>query len=164
MRKLLLLLPILALTGCASLNYAGVAEYDLTPTFSQKSHTFEGYALRVRNGKEIASVKATMVKKGNNFTLTLKELGVKAFQGQAIAAGAANSLASNAVKAALIGGGVLIAPVAGAAIASGPVGALVGGAAAGGIATKALSGGTGGAGSTGAVSSAANAPGVAAKP
>lgn len=137
--KYLLLIPLLLLGGCASLNYGGIAEYSLTPVFSSKSHTFEGYGLKVINGKQIASVQASMVKSGDNYTITLKELGVKAFQGQAIAAGAASTLGANAVKAALIGGGVLIAPVAGAAIASGPIGALIGGAAAGGIATKGLS-------------------------
>lgn len=142
MKKLLLLVPLLALTGCTSLDYAGVAQYDLTPVFSGPQHTFEGYGLKVVNGKEIASVQASMVKSGNNYTITLKELGVKAFQGQAIAAGAAANLGANAVKAALVAGGVLIAPVAGAAIASGPIGALVGGAAFGGIATKAASGTT----------------------
>ena len=138
-RLVLALLP-LALAGCASLRYSGIAEYSLTPVFSGPQHTFEGYGLKVVNGKEIASVQASMVKKGSNYTITLKELGVKAFQGQAIAAGAAANLGANAVKAALVAGGVLIAPVAGAAIASGPIGALVGGAAFGGIATKAVSG------------------------
>lgn len=139
MKKLLLLIPLLLLAGCASLRYSGIAEYSLTPVFSGPQHTFEGYGLQVVNGKEIASVQASMVKKGNDYTITLKELGVKAFQGQAIAADAASTLGANAVKAALIGGGVMIAPVAGAAIASGPLGALVGGAAVGSVATKAAS-------------------------
>jgi hypothetical protein len=133
-------LILLALTACASLDQAGTASYSVKPFLAgDKAVCCE---VMVNNGKEIALLDATVIKRGDDYEVRLHEEGVVAFDGQRIAAGAARTLASDAVKAAAIGGAVLIAPIAapavGAVLMSGTVGAAAAGVGAGVLLDKSL--------------------------
>lgn len=127
---LIVLIIGLLLGGCTSLQQAGTASYSVKPFM------VGGQAVccevTINNGKEIALLDATVIKRGDDYTVHLHEEGVAAFRGQAIAAGAAKSVASAAAKAAVAG---VLAPVipallpaAGAALASPGVGAAAVGA------------------------------------
>ena len=120
----------LSLIGCASLNQAGTASYTIKPMLIDGRTVCCEVA--VINGKQYASLDATLIKAGDDYTVTLSERGVEAFRGQEIAAGAAASAGKVALKAAAIGGAVLIAPIAapavGAALASPGLGAAAAGA------------------------------------
>lgn len=120
----------LNLIGCASLNQAGTASYSMKPVLiNDKLVCCE---VMINNGKQYASLDATLIKTGDDYTVTLSERGVEAFRGQEIAAGAAASAGKTALKAAAIGGAVLIAPIAapaiGAALAAPGLGAAAVGA------------------------------------
>lgn len=104
----------LSLTGCASLNQAGTASYTIKPMLIDGRTVCCEVA--IHNGKQYASLDATLVKVGDDYTVTLSERGVEAFRGQEIAAGAVASAGKVALKAAAIGGAVLIAPIAAPAI------------------------------------------------
>jgi|SRR5674476_447073 len=118
---ILLALAICLLTGCASLQYAGNASYDVKP-YETKDGTPVCCTVSIRNGKEIANLEAHVVKSGDDYTVDLKEQGVAAFKGQEIAADAFKSAVVEATKAAVAA--VLapllpaLAPMAGAALAS----------------------------------------------
>lgn len=120
----------LSLTGCASLNQAGTASYTIKPMLIDGRTVCCEVA--VVNGKQYASLDAMLVKAGDDYTVMLSERGVEAFRGQEIAAGAAASAGKTALKAAAIGGAVLIAPIAapaiGAALAAPGLGAAAVGA------------------------------------
>lgn len=94
-------------SGCTSLDSAGVASYTVKPAL------IEGRAVccevTVHNGKQYASLDARIEKRGDDYTVELKERGVEAFKGQQIAAAAATATASTAAKAATA---VLVAPAA----------------------------------------------------
>lgn len=106
-------------SGCASLDSAGVAVYTIKPMLVDgKTLCCE---VSVSNGKQYASLDATVVKTGDDYTVELKERGVEAFRGQQIAAGAATATAATAAKAAA---GVLVAPAA-AALGGAAIGAIV---------------------------------------
>lgn len=132
MKYVVSLILALAMTGCASLNNAGTADYSVEPIFDQagNSHCCK---VSIRNGKEIGVLDVSAEKTGDSYKVSLHEEGVKAFEGQNIAAGAAKTAAADAVKAAAMGGAVLAAPalasVAGAAMATGTAGAAAAGAA-----------------------------------
>lgn len=133
-------LILLALAGCASLNEAGTARYSVKPFMAgDKAVCCE---VTVANGKEIRLLDATVEKRGDDYTVKLHEEGVTAFDGQRIAAGAAQTAAADVVKAAAIGGGVLIAPVVapavGAALMSGTAGAAAAGIGVGVLLNKAV--------------------------
>jgi hypothetical protein len=135
-----LLLALLALSGCASLNNAGTASYSVRPFMAgERAMCCE---VTISNGKEIALLDATIIKSGDDYQVHLHEEGVVAFEGQRIAAGAAKQLAADAVKAAAIGGAVLIAPIAapavGAVMASGTLGAAAAGVGTGVLINKAV--------------------------
>lgn len=128
--SLLAALLAVSLSGCASLNNAGTASYSVRPFMvGDKPICCE---VTVNNGKEIAVLDATIIKRGNDYEVHLHEEGVVAFEGQRIAAGAAKTLAADTVKAAAIGGLVvaapILAPAAGAALASPGLGAAAAGA------------------------------------
>lgn len=130
----------LSLVGCASLNNAGTASYSVKPFMvGDQAVCCE---VTISNGKEIALLDATVIKRGDDYEVRLHEEGVVAFEGQRIAAGAAKSVTAAAAKAAAIGGAVLIAPIvapaAGAALVSGTAGAAVVGAGAGALVNKAV--------------------------
>lgn len=129
----------LGLTGCTSLQQAGTASYTIRPMLIDGRTVCCEVA--VVNGKQYASLDATLVKSGDDYTVTLSERGVEAFRGQEIAAGAAKSAAGVAGKAVAIGGAVLIAPIAapaiGAMLAAPGLGAAAVGAGAGVLINKA---------------------------
>lgn len=81
--KLLLLVFVLLLSGCASLQYAGSADYSLEPVLVDGAIVC--CKVSVKNGKEIALVKVHAEKRGDDYVFTLEERGVQAFTGQAIA-------------------------------------------------------------------------------
>jgi hypothetical protein len=129
-RVILLLFLTLAAAGCTSINQAGTASYTIRPMLIDgKPVCCEA---TVHNGKQYASLDVVLVKHGDDYTVTLAERGVEAFRGQEIAAGAAQAAAADAVKAAAVGGLVIaapmLAPAAGAALASPGIGAAAAGA------------------------------------
>ncbi|MHB8871227.1 MAG: hypothetical protein ACYC5G_02085 [Candidatus Doudnabacteria bacterium] len=121
------------LTGCASLQNAGTAHYSVKP-FIVNRNTGEVACCEVtiNNGKEISSLIAHIEKKGNDYTVDLNEQGVKAFEGQAIAAGAMKEAIDEAVKSAIAASLApilpMLVPAAGAALASPGIGAAAVGA------------------------------------
>jgi hypothetical protein len=96
-----LALPLAAavLTGCASLQYAGSADYSIEPV--KIGDETVCCKVRVRNGKQIDSVRVHAEKRGDDYTFDLEETGVKAFAGQGIAAGAVSDTAGNVLPALL---------------------------------------------------------------
>lgn len=130
MKGLIPLAIVASLAGCASLNQAGTASYSVKPFMAgDKAVCCE---VTVNNGKEIALLDATVIKRGDDYEVRLHEEGVVAFEGQRIAAGAARTAATSAAKAAAVGGLVIAAPVlapaAGAALAAPGLGAAAAGA------------------------------------
>lgn len=132
MKKLLLLAVVLMLASCASLQYAGSADYSVKP-FKDADGKVLCCAVEVHNGKEIANLEAHITKTGEDYTVDLKEQGVLAFQGQAIASGATkdaiDAAAKVAVAAAMAPVIPFLVPAASAALASGGLGAAAVGAA-----------------------------------
>lgn len=107
----------LALGGCASINQARTASYTIKPMLIDGRTVCCEVA--VHNGKQYASLDASLIKTGDNYTVTLSERGVEAFRGQEIAAGATKSLVFTAAKAAAAAVIVPLAlPAAGAALAA----------------------------------------------
>lgn len=125
-----LLLALLALTGCASINNAGTASYTVRPfVIGDKAVCCD---VKIYNGKEIALLDATIIKSGDNYQVHLHQEGVAAFEGQRIASHAIDTAAASAVKAAAIGGLLVAAPVVapalGAALSAPGLGAAAMGA------------------------------------
>jgi hypothetical protein len=111
MRWMMVLLAAVA-AGCASLDHAGMAEYQVRPFVdgAGQAHCCE---ISVKNGKEMASLDAVIVKDGERYTVVLQERGVQAFAGHAIAAGAAKTVVDAAAKAAAgAATGAVLAPLA----------------------------------------------------
>jgi hypothetical protein len=136
MKKMLVLAIVVIaslLTGCASLQNAGTASYTVQP-FLDQSGGAHCCSVSVLNGKEIANLEAHIHKQGDDYTVDLKEQGVVAFQGQAIAAGATqdaiNAAAKAAAAAALAPYLPVLVPAAGAALSSPGIGAAAAGGAA----------------------------------
>ena len=107
MKHYLILLSLLMLSSCASLQYAGTASYSVKPIVDAKGNVI-CCSVEVKNGKEIANLEAHIQKDGDKYTVDLKEQGVAAFAGQAIAAGATKEAIDAAVKSALA---IALAPV-----------------------------------------------------
>ena len=141
MKRLLLIGAVLSLASCASLQYAGSADYSVKP-FKDADGKVMCCAVDIHNGKEIANLEAHITKTGDDYTVDLKEQGVAAFAGQQISANAVGVATKAAVDTAIIAGGVLIAPVAapliGGIATSGGLGAAAVGVAGGIGATKVL--------------------------
>lgn len=118
---------LLTASGCASLQYAGVAIYTVKP-FKSPSGDMVCCEVTVANGKEIGYLKTRIERRGGDWTVYLEETSVKAFEGQKVAATAATT-------AAAIAGGILVAPLAapiiGAAATAGTLPAVAAGAVAG---------------------------------
>ena len=129
MKCLLILAALLALAGCASLNNAGTADYQVRP-FLDAAGAPHCCEVSVRNGKEIASVKARIEKRGDDYTVEIEQQGVQAFAGQAIVAGATKDALEAAARAAVANALAPLLPAASAALASGglPAAALGAGA------------------------------------
>ncbi|MBK8893736.1 MAG: hypothetical protein IPN64_06670 [Propionivibrio sp.] len=89
--------------------------------------------MTVKNGKEIAFLDAHIEKRGDDYTVDLKERGVKAFEGQAISAAAMGAVLTSVQRAALASALLplmpALLPAAGAALASPGIGAAAVGAA-----------------------------------
>jgi hypothetical protein len=76
-------LLMFALTGCASLQNAGVSEYNVRPFITASGPVC--CEVVIKNGKELESLKARIVKQGDDFILDISIQGVTAFRGQEIA-------------------------------------------------------------------------------
>ena len=108
MRNLLVLLFALVLSACASMHYAGVAEYTVRPiVVADRTICCE---VSIKNGKEYASLKASVQKTGDNYTVTLDEQAVQAFAGQKVSAEAIKNAAESAAS---ISGTAIAAPALG---------------------------------------------------
>lgn len=107
MKHLLIIAALLALAGCASLDHAGTAAYDVRP-FIDAAGAPHCCEVSVRNGKEIASLKARIEKRGDDYIVELEQQGVQAFAGQAIAAGAQRAALDAAARAAAGAGAVVV--------------------------------------------------------
>ena len=124
-----LLVTLLALaSGCTSLQYAGTASYSVKPIVDAKGNVI-CCSVDVKNGKEIANLEAHIQKQGDNYTVDLKEQGVAAFAGQAIAAGATKEAIDAAVKTALAIALAPVLPALAPALAAPGIGAAAVGAA-----------------------------------
>jgi len=88
-----------SLSGCASLWWAGASEYQITPLQDSNGKITGCCVLTVHSGKQYATIDATFSKKGDDYDVTLHEVQVQAFKGQAIAAGAASDAIGAAVTA-----------------------------------------------------------------
>ena len=132
--KAAILIPLMLLTtGCASLQNAGSTSFTADPYISPKGEIL-CCIVKYDSGKEIAMVHAEVHKVGSDYSLVLDETGIKAFEGQQISADAAKLVAKTAAESAVA---IMLAPVAGAALAApGVLPALAGGAAV--IATQKL--------------------------
>ena len=98
MKTLFATLAALLVTGCASLNNAGTAEYSIKPFVADKQTVC--CEVIVKNGKEYASLRAKVVKQGDNYSVELDETGVAAFKGQEIVGSAVGSTVTTAATAA----------------------------------------------------------------
>ncbi|MDE2097804.1 MAG: hypothetical protein KGL39_11195 [Patescibacteria group bacterium] len=134
MRHIIIALSLLALSACASLSDTGITQFTAKPFVDPVSKSTLCCEVSYIGGKEIASAHALMIKKGNDYSISIDEQGVKAFQGAAIAANATQTTFADAAK---VGTAIALAPMAPAALAgagalaaTGGVGAaIVGGAA-----------------------------------
>lgn len=101
-RVICAVLALASLSGCASLWYAGVARYEVSPIVDASGRADGCCVLRVWNGKQMATVDATFTRTPTgDFTISLRETDVEAFQGQATAAAAASDVAAAAASAAV---------------------------------------------------------------
>ena len=107
-RHILIPAAMLAVSGCASLQYAGVAAYTVRP-FGVGGQLV-CCEVQIRNGKEIASLDATVEKTGGDYRVSLRQRGVQAFEGQAISAAALEKSIDAAVRAALIASPLKVIP------------------------------------------------------
>jgi len=100
MSKYWILLAVLlpALTGCASLNDAGRSEYSVEPVAVDGKTVC--CRVRIVSGREVGRVKAKLRQTERGPELDLDVQGIRAFQGQAIAA-AAQRQTVDAVREAL---------------------------------------------------------------
>ncbi|PRZ56552.1 hypothetical protein BX589_101202 [Paraburkholderia fungorum] len=89
-------------SGCASLWYAGMARYDIEPITDSKGIATSCCVLKVWNGKQMATVDAIFTRSSaGDYSISLRETDVQAFQGQATAAAAASDVAAAAASAAV---------------------------------------------------------------
>jgi len=107
MKRLISLAAVVAialLSGCASLQTAGIAEYTVKPIVIDKQTVC--CEVSVKNGKEYASLKASIKKTGDDYSVELEEQTVMAFTGQSTAAGAVKTAVESAATlgATAIGG------------------------------------------------------------
>lgn len=98
---------LLALSGCTSLNNAGVASYQVKP-MELNNGNIVCCDITINNGKEYTSLEAHIIKHGDDYEVHLNEVGIFAFEGQKIVAGVATETVK---KAGSVVGGVLMAPV-----------------------------------------------------
>lgn len=125
MKKLFFIFVSILLAGCASLSDTGITQFTAKPFVDPVSKSTLCCEVSYIGGKEIASAHALMIKKGNDYSISIDEQGVKAFQGTAIAANAAQTTVANAAK---VGTAIALAPLAPAALAGAGALAATGGA------------------------------------
>ncbi len=82
-----------SLSGCASLWFAGISDYQLVMP--------DGVTISIYSGKEAQAVSASLTTTDQGYSITLKESGVKAFEGQAVAGSAASDVAAATASAAV---------------------------------------------------------------
>lgn len=129
MKTMLAIIFLVLLTGCSTLNTAGQAHYSVSP-FEDKNGGLHCCVVDVVNGKEMAYLAAHIsMGKDGAIEVNLVEQGVAAFEGQRIASIVAKDSIAAAVTAGMIAGGVMIAPLAAAAISGGALPAIATGAA-----------------------------------
>ncbi|CAB3742397.1 hypothetical protein LMG24238_06877 [Paraburkholderia sediminicola] len=101
-RATLVALLCASTSGCASLWYAGMARYDIEPITNANGVATSCCVLKVWNGKQMATVDATFTRSAaGDYSISLRETDVQAFQGQATAAAAASDVAAAAASAAV---------------------------------------------------------------
>lgn len=94
-RAAIVALVACALSGCASLWFAGISDYQLTMP--------DGVRISIYSGKQQQTVKATFSQTAQGYEITLEETGVQAFKGQQIAGDAAASSVGQATSAVITG-------------------------------------------------------------
>ena len=107
MKMILIALAALILSACSSLQNAGMAEYSVKPMVIDKQTVC--CEVSVKNGKEYASLKAKVIKKGDDYSVELEEQAVSAFAGQQKAA---DTVGKAIETAGTLGTSALVAPVA----------------------------------------------------
>jgi len=107
--KLLPIILLAVLSGCASLQYAGNSTMKVKP-YVDSNGDKQCCAWEIRNGKEIGEITADVsIKPDGSFKGHLHELSVKAFTGQAISA----DVAKAGIKAGAATAAAIINPAAG---------------------------------------------------
>lgn len=92
-----LLLAVLLLSGCSSLQNAGTSEYMVRPfKIGEETLCCE---VSIKNGKELHRMTAKIVKKGDDYTIDIDMQGVTAFKGQSISAEAGTNIAGSVAGA-----------------------------------------------------------------
>ena len=114
MKILFIALSVLLLSACSSLQNAGMAEYSVKPMIiGEQTVCCE---VIVKNGKEYASLKAKVVKRGDDYSVELEEQAVHAFDGQQKAA----EVVTKAVETAgSLGTSLITAPAVGSVLGTG---------------------------------------------
>ncbi len=103
MKRLIIALTLAAMSGCASLNYAGNSTMKVQ-LYVDRNGAKQCCSWEIRNGKEIGEITADVsIKPDGSFKGHLHELSVKAFQGQKIIADVAKTgIRAGAATAAAI--------------------------------------------------------------
>ncbi len=107
MKVFILAILALLLSACSSLQHAGMAEYTVKPMVIDKQTVC--CEVSVKNGKEYASLKAKVVKNGDDYSVELEEQAVQAFAGQQKAA---DTVGKAIETAGTLGTSALVSPVA----------------------------------------------------
>lgn len=112
--RTLVIFAALLLGACTSIQSAGVADYTVRPiVLGEKTLCCE---VIVKNGKEYASLKASIKKTGDDYSVELEEQAVQAFAGQQRAA---EVVTKTVDAAATVGTAIIATPAAGAALGTG---------------------------------------------
>jgi len=117
MKRLIIITILAALSGCASLNYAGNSSMKVQPYVDSNGEK-QCCAWEFHNGKEIGEVTADVsIKPDGSFKGHLHELSVKAFEGQKISA----DVAKTGIRAGAATAAAIVNPAAGLGSALGAV-------------------------------------------
>jgi len=118
MKRLIMILTLAALSGCASLQYAGNSTMKVKPYVDSNGNK-QCCSWEIRNGKEIGEITADVsIKPDGSFKGHLHEVSVKAFEGQKVSA----SVAKTGIRAGAAAAATMVNPTA----AVGAIGALRG--------------------------------------
>jgi len=117
MKRLILILTLAALSGCASLNNAGISSMKVKPYLDSNGNK-ACCEWDYTGGKEIGEVTADVeIKPDGSFKGHLHELSVKAFEGQRIGA----DVGKTGIRAGAATAAAIINPAAGIGSALGAV-------------------------------------------